>query len=337
MPSTFNPKRRVLYILAETTEGTWAGNSTVFVVDDAVVPPESIKLSPDVEFTDREVESPTGENIASIAARRKMSLSFSSRLIAPPSKGAAGPLSPLFKTFLLETLVASTSASYSYDINSATRLSIGHGMLRENGALELQHGIAGAGVSKCTIKGDGPGKAVMVDWELTGKVPYASAAPVVIDDTTPQTAIIYVDDVKHGFTLNVPTTRTGIFARNISKFELDFDLKGELGVDIGDASTYDWLKSGFITPTLKLDPAMEPSGSFPDLANLCAGLVGASSLGLTNPNGDVWTLTIPNLQPKKLGDSSRDNTATWDFEGSCYRSQDGATATAADAVSMVFA
>ena len=337
MPLTFNNRRRTLYIAAESTEGTFVGKTTLFVIGDAVVPSESIKPEYNVERTERTVDNPTGQEIAAIHSRASGGLSFSTRLIGPATKGTAGPLSNMLKTFLSEVLVASTSATYAYNINSTTRLSIGWGIIREDGTYEMQTAWAGCGASKFTLKADGPGKAIMCDWTFLGKQAYDTNAPVVIDDNSPQTAIVYVDDVTHGFTFRNPSARSGIFARNISKFELDFDLKGELGTDIGDPSTYDWLKAGFIVPKLKLDPALELSGSYPDLANYIAGTTGASGFTVTNAAGDTFTLSLPHVQTSKLSDGSRDHTSTWEFEGECFRSQDGVTAAAADAVSMVFA
>lgn len=337
MPLTFNNRRRTLYIAAETAEGTFVGATTLFVLGDAVVPSESIKPEYNVERTERTIDNPTGQEIAAIHSRASGGLSFNTRLVAPPSKGVAGPLSNLLKTFLSETLVASTSATYAYNIDSTTRLSIGWGVVREDGTYEMQTAWSGAGASKCSLKADGPGKAFMLDWKISGKQAYATNSPVIVDDNSPQTAIIYVDDVKHGFTFRNLSNRSGLFARNISKFELDFDLKGELGTDIGDPSTYDWLKSGFIVPKLKADPALELSGSYPDLANYIAGTTEPSAFTVTNANGDTFTLSLPNVQPSKLSDGSRDHTSTWDFEGECFRSQDGATGAAADAISMVFA
>ena len=337
MPLTFNNRRRTLYFKAEPTEGQFVGTATLFVIGDAIVPSESIKPEFSIERTARTVDNPTGQEIASIHSRASGGLSFSNRLIAPSTKGSAGPLSDLLKTFLSETPVEGTSVTYKYDINSTTRLSIGWGVVREDGAFELQTAWAGASASKYSLKADGPGKAIMQDWTLLGKQAYDSSTPVVIDDNTPNTAIVFVDDVKHGFTFRNVTNRTGLFARNISKFELDFDLKAELGTDIGDPSTYDWAKAGFVVPKIKADPALELNGSYPDLANYINGVTSSSGFTVTNANADTFTLTLAHVQPSKLSDGSRDHTSTWEFEGECFRAQDGTTAAAADAVVMVFA
>ena len=57
MPLTFNNRRRTLYIAAESTEGTFVGKTTLFVIGDAVVPSESIKPEYNVERTERTVDN----------------------------------------------------------------------------------------------------------------------------------------------------------------------------------------------------------------------------------------------------------------------------------------
>lgn len=337
MPLTFNPKRKSFYLMAETLEGTLVTSTTLFVIGNATLPVESLKFTPDVAFEERNPLSPTGQPLVSIANRAAGEFSFNTPFVSAATAGVAGPLSPLLRTFMAEVLVADTSSSYHFTPFSTIRLSAGYGTIREDGTVEVQVALSGCGVSKASLKADGPGKRLMVDWTIKGKQAYATAAPVVIDDSSPQTAIVYVDDLTDGFTFRNATVRSGMFSRNISKFELDFGLTGDLGVDIGDGSTYDWFKYGDCKPIIKLDPAMDTVANAPDLATLISGGHASAGFTVTNSAGRTLTVSIPNLQPTKLSEGSRDQSVTWEVEALCARSSNGVAAATPDAYSLVIA
>lgn len=335
----FHPGRRILYIYAESTEGTYQGSSTVFAVGNATIPVESLKFDPTIDFQDRRPDGPSGQDIQSVAGAQKATISFTSRLVQSNTAGTAGILSNLLKTCMKETIVALTSVTYTWDENSTTRLSVGWGMIRDDGTIEVQHAIAGAGLQKVVIRADDKGKPIMCDWTLLGKIAYESSVVVELDDASPQSAIVYVDDNAKGFTFKGLTARSGLLSRSISKFSLEISNKGDLGTDVGDASCYDWFHNGVCDVTFKADAAKTTVASAPDLANIIAGTQASAVVTVTNAAGAKFTLTLPNLQPKKLTEGNRDggNISTWDIEASAHRTQDGVTALASDAFSLAFA
>ena len=339
MGLTIHPKRRHLYLLVESTAGTWMTSASVFVVANSTVPHESLKFMPTVEFTERDLDGASLQKIAAPSGSQSGAMSFSTRLIAPATKGVAGPLSPLFKALgLSETLVAGTSATYVEDPNSMTTLSVGWGIMREDGSIEVEHGIAGARVRKLDIKATGGGKLFMCDWELYGKIAYESTAPVAIDDATPNNGITYVDDNAAGFKFLGVTARTNLLARDISTFEFSVGRTVELGVDIGDKTGYDYAHIGGTDPTLKIDPTKVSIATASDLANMISGGMSAASLTATAPNGATFTWSTPNLQPISLSDDARGSaTSVWGIQAKCRRSQTGLAVDASNAWQIVFA
>lgn len=338
MPLSFHPGRRTLYVAAESSEGTYIGSSTLFAVGKATLPTESLKFDPVVDFHDRRVDGPSAQSIRSIPGAQKATISFTSRLVGSNSAGGAGVLSDLLKTCMTETISAGTSVEYTWNENSTNRLSLGWGIIRDDGGIELEHAIAGAGLQKVVIHADDKGKPIMCDWTFLGKIAYETSIVVELDDATPNTSIIYVDDFAKGFTFKGLTVRSGILSRSISKFSLEISNKGELGADVSDASCYDWFHNGVCDVTLKADAAKTTAGAAPDIANLVSGAQASAAFTVSNAAGATFTLTLPNLQPKKLSEGSRDggNISTWDIEAEAHRTADGSTAQASDAFKLTF-
>ena len=339
MPQGFHPGRRVLYLSIESTTGTFAGATTVFAIGNATLPAQSLKFAPTVDFTERRTDSNSAQKNRSVPGAQKATITFSSRWITGASKGVPGALSPLLKTAMKETVVATTSTAYTWDENTQTRLSVGWGTIRDDGTIEVQHAIAGAGLQKLVLKADDKGKPVMADWTLIGKVAYESAVVVALDDSTPQAgSIVYVDDYTKGFTFAGLTVRSGLLSRSISKFELDISQKSDLGPDVGDPSGYDWMHAGLCDVTLKADAAKTTVAGAPDLANLIAGATASAAMTITNAAGNTFVLTLPNLQPTKLSEGSRDggNVSTWDIEADAVKTNNGSAAVASDAFTLLF-
>lgn len=338
MGMTIHPKRRHLYLGVESANGTWLGVATVMVVGAATVPHEKLKFSPNVEFHERDLDGNSLQQPKAEPGLASGKASFTTRLIAPASPGTAGPLSPLFKALgLSETLAAGVSATYAENPSAMTTLSVGVGLIREDGTVEVEYGLAGCRVSSLTIKATGGGKIIECDWEVHGKLAYETAILVAADDASPNNGITYVDDSAQGFKFLGITARTGLFARDISNFEFSVGRSVELGIDIGDLSGYDYGHIGKTKPSIKLDPTKVTIATANDLATLRAGSTFAAAMTATAPNGAMFSFSAPNAQIISLSDDARgEATSVWGIQAECRRSL-GSGVDASDAWQIVFA
>lgn len=339
MPITQNAKRRVLYIKTEgATPGTFVGKTALFAIGNAVIPPDSIKFSPDISMFDRKPDGPSLQPLASVAGQAAGKISFSSRLIGPATKGVAGPLSDLFKACAMsEVLVAATSATLKEDPNSQIRLSCGFGSIQEDGLLEVEHALAGCAVSKLEIKAGKVGEPIMCDWELTGKIAYETAAVVAVDDATPNMGITFVNDSTQGFKFLGLTVTSGLLSRSINNFAFTRGLPVELGTNASDLAGYDYCKFGQTDPQVKIDPSKVAVATANDVANFVAGAAASAGFTVTNAAGATFSMAFPNLQPMSLSDDARGPVSTWGITAHCRRSLTGSAADASDAFTMVFA
>lgn len=338
MPITQNAKRRVLYIKTEgATPGTFVGKTTLFAVGNAVIPPDSIKFSPDIAMFDRKPDGPSLQPLKSESGQAAGKISFSSRLIGPASKGVAGPLSDLFKACAMsEVLVGGTSATFKEDPNSQIRLSVGFGSIQEDGLIEIEHALAGCAVSKLEIKAGRVGEPIMCDWEVMGKIAYETGTVVAVDDATPNVGITFVNDNAQGFKFMGLSVTSGLLSRAVNNFTFTRGLPVELGTDSQDASGYDWGKFGQTDPQIKIDPAKVAIATANDVANLVAGATASAGFTVTNAAGATFSMAFPNLQPTDLSDDARGPVSTWGITAHCRRSLTGSTVDASDAFTMVF-
>ena len=337
MALTYNHKRRILYVGTETAAGTYAGSATLFVVGNATLPADSIKFSPNVAFTERDPDGPSLQPIAAVPGQASGKISFNTRFIGTSALGVIGPLDKLLEPVLLASIATGVSVTYKFNPSSVARLSIGYGTINENGTLELEHAIAGAGPSKLTIKADGIGKPVMVDWEFEGKIAYDTGVPVAIDDATPDTGITFVDDATLGYRFLGLTVTSGLLSRTISKFEFDLGIKGSLGNDVADPAGHDYWKLEGCNPVLKIDPSKVSVATANDLANMISGAKASAGFTATSPGGGKFSLAIPALQPTSMSDDSVGPVSTWGISASARRVQDGTTVDSPNAFSITLA
>lgn len=340
MSLSIHAKRRIFYVKTEGgTPGTYVSTVTLFAVGNATVPPENIK-GPNftVDFTERKVDGNSLQPLKAVAGAQIGKVSLTTRLIGPPTKGVAGPLSDMFKSAgLSEVLVATTSATFKEDPSSQTRLSIGVGMIQEDGLLEVEWALSGCAASKLDIKGDGIGKPVMCDWEFTGKPAYATGTLIAVDDATPNVGITFVDDDTQGFKFMKLSVTSGLTARQINNFVFSRGLPVDMDTDIADPSGHGWAKFGQTDPQVKLDPTKVPVATSNDVANLIAGATASAGFTLTNAAGATFAMAFPNLQPVALSDDARGNVSTWGITAHCRKSQTGVAVDASDAFTFIFA
>lgn len=329
----FHAKRKILYIKAETTAGTYVTSTTLFAAANAIIPMGDIKFAPTVDITERSPDSPSLQAIQGVHGTAQGKVTFTTAFY---TSGAAGTvpsgLSDLLKAcFQSETTVAATSATYASDPNSQTRLSIGWGVLKEDGTAEVQHAIAGA-AGTFKMKADKVGNIVMIDWDFTGKIAFESTTPVAVDDATPTTTITYADEVANRLKF-MAVTGTGLFAAglNVGGFEFDRGASVEMETDITDPSGFSYAKFSGDAPTVSVAPVMTPVATKNHLSELVVGGVSSNSLTVGSTAGKRVVLTWPKLETVGLTDEARGVTQTWGVKANARRTSTG---TASDAYSI---
>lgn len=333
---SIHARRRVLYIKKEPTPGTYVSSTTLFAVGNAVIPPESIKYAPERDMVERNLDGNSLQQPKGITGAQKAPISFTSLLIGPASKGVAGPLSDLFlASGESETMVAGTSATFAENPNSQTRLSVGVGMIREDGNLEVEYAIAGAGVDY-TIKGAKIGAPLMVDWKIMGKVAYESGSIVALDDNTPNTGITFVNDDAQGFKFMGLSVVSGLLSRQINNFEFARGASWELGTDTIDLAGYNTAKFVKSAPTVKIDPSKVAVATANDVQSFLQGAQASAGFTVTNAAGAKFSMAFPNLQITSLSDDARGAVSTWGITAACRRSLTGSATDASDAYTKVF-
>lgn len=332
---SYHAKRKILYVKAETTAGTYIGSATLFAATNAIIPMSDIKFAPEVEVVERLLDGPSLQAIQGVHGTAKGKITFSTAFYTSGAAGTApSGLSDLLKAcFMSETVVASTSVTYASDPNSQVRLSIGWGVLKEDGTAEVQHALAGcAGTVK--FKADKVGGLVVADWEFSGKIAFESAAPVAVDDATPQSTITYADEVANRLKF-MAVTGTGLFAAglNVGGFEFDRGATVEMETDIVDLAGFNCAKFGGDAPTVSCAPVMTPIATKNHLSELVVGGVMSNSLTLGSTAGKRIVFTWPKLETVGATDEARGVTQTWGIKANARRTSTGAVS---DAFSIAF-
>lgn len=327
--SIYHAKRNILYIKTETTAGTFVGATALFVAANATLPFSDLKFAPTVEIAARAPEGPSLQQIQGVHGVASGKISFKTRLYTGGALGTVpAVLDDLFKAcFCSSTVVASTSVTYASDPNSQTRLSIGFGVLKEDGTAEIQHAIAGAaGTFKMTA--EKVGAPVMIEWEFTGKIAFETAVVVALDDATPQTTITYADEVTNGVKFQALTSPSGLTARNVGGFEFDRGVDVELVTDTTDLAGYEYAKIAKDNPSVSMAPVWVPIATVNELSNLIAGSVESNAFTLGSTAGKKATFTFGKLERTGLSDDARGVAQTWGVKAEARRTNTGATSDA---------
>lgn len=334
----FHHKRRSLFFIEETTAGTFITDALLYVAGNGTVPSDTLRFTPNIEMVERNPDTISLQPTASVPGAADGKISFTSRVITG-AKGVAGPLDKLFLAAgEKNTIVAATSCTYTQDPSSTVRLSMGVGIVSEDGTAFIEYAISGAIATKKAYKAEKPGAPIMIDWEFTGKIANVSSLFLTADGTGAMPTITYIDDNAKGFRFIGATLTSGLLARSISKLDLDMGISGNLGANIQDVSGYDYGHFGPQNPVLNIDPAKVTGATAEDIKNMLAGGTASAGFTVTNAAGDKFTITIPALQMLSASDDNRDAVSTWGIKAACRRSQTSALPTAADsAVAQVFA
>lgn len=335
MAQALHNKRRILYAMVESTPGTYVTDASLFVAANAqLTQAMNIKFAPTTSRFARQPDGISLQPIASVPGQGSGKVTFTSNLFYGTGAGVA----PSYGLFLKgcackETVVASTSVTYVKDPNSQTTLSMGCGILQEDGTVEIQWAICGAR-GNAVIKAGKIGEPLQADWTFDGK--FATNASVVrpLPVAAAMTTLTFPDEVAKIIKFwQFAGSPTGIFARQINNMTLDLGTGVELITDTVDSAGYAYAIISKDAPTLKVDPAKVPKSLVDDMSNYFAGTMFSSSVQLGSTAGNKLTITLPNCQLSGLGDSARGNVSTWDGSIDLFRT---ATATTSDALTLAF-
>lgn len=332
--SVYHGRRKILYIKAETTAGTYVGNTALFVAANATLPHSDLKFSPTVEIAARSPEGPSLQQIAGVHGVQSGKISFKTRMFTGGTAGTIVPtLDDLFKAcFCSSTVVASTSVTYASDPNSQVRLSIGYGVLKEDGTAEIEHAICGAAGS-FKVTAEKVGAPLMIDWEFTGKLAYDTSTLVAVDDATPQTTITYLDEVTSGLKFMTLSSPSGLTARNVGGFEFDRGVTVELVTDTVDLAGFEYAKIATDNPTVSMAPVWVPIATVNELGLLVSGATESTAFTIGAVAGKKATFTFGKLERTGLSDDARGVAKTWGVKAEARRTNTGAVS---DAFSFAF-
>lgn len=336
MAQALHNKRRILYAKVETTPGTYVGDGTLFVAANAqLLQAKNIKFMPNVSNYARDPDGISLQPIAGVKGQGSGKVTFESVAFTSGAAGTAPAYSALLRAcFLKETISAGVSVTYAKDPNSTVTLSMGVGILQEDGSVEVQWAMAGVR-GNVIHKAGKIGEPIVFDWSFDGKLAVSAGVVLPSTDQAAMTTLTFADEVANVVKFwQFSGTPTGIFARQINNMTLDMGTGVELTTDTVDPSGYGYAILAKDSPTLKLDPSKVPRTIKNDVADHLSGTLFSSTVTLGSVAGKKLSYNLPNCQITGLGDATRGNVSTWDCSIDLVRT---ATGTTSDAVSFVFA
>jgi hypothetical protein len=312
--SVLHKSRRNLFLLKETTPGTWMTTTSVFVAANATTPYRNIKVKAGNKEVERNIDGSTLLSSFSLFYGENVEITFDTD---DYTSGAAGTVvgttvgvgvDLLWQAgfFGPATVVASTSVTRKQNSSALTKISAGVELISEDGTTSFRIGVAGAAVT--SIKEDFVvGAQGVIHWTLKGKVAYESATPVFGLLGTSPVAITTRDTVLG----NLPqfkglTFSVGSVSRMISKCSLDWGISAEEQTDITDATSIQRFILSGLKPTLTIDPETTPRATADDFAKFFAGTSESISFILGTGAGKVIAYTLGAAQRKTatLGERS---------------------------------
>ena len=334
MAQILHNKRRILYAMLETTPGTYVGDTALFIAANAqLLQATDIKFSPTVQSVERAPDGISLQPIAAVKGAGAGKVTFGSRVYSSGAAGTAPSYSALLKgAYFSETVVASTSVTYVKSPNSQSFLSMGVGILQEDGTVEIQWAMSGVR-GNVVFKADKIGSPMLADWTFDGKLAVTGTTVSPSPVKSPMTSLTFADEVANIVKYWQFSSATGIFAQQVSKIDLDAGNAVELTTDTVDPSGYGYAVLTKDAPTLKVDPDKTPKTIYDHVSTMLAGTTFSSAVTLGATAGKRLTITLPNCQLSGLGDAARGVTSTWDGSIDLFRT---ATGTASDAVTLAF-
>jgi hypothetical protein len=220
-----------------------------------------------------------------VIGQKPAAVKFGHRVYTSGTAGTAPSFDPLLKgCFMTSAVVASTSVTYSKSRFTTVALSIGVGVLSEDGTVEYRIAMSGA-------KGTFDWKAGKLLDPLIATYSFDGAYQAVTT-YTPISGITFADEMTYG-TLFGPfaETPTGLFAFQADTFEFNRGVKvsmrtndtasNGLGVAMLDADD----------PQIKLGYRLIPKSTSDELAKWVAGTAFANSVQFGSTTGSIVLLS----------------------------------------------
>lgn len=283
MPMAFVAKHAFIYAKAETTNGTYVSDATLFTAANIVCQAGTVTGGLKPQETKRDPDG-GADPIASVFGQLPFSMKWQNRLFTSGTAGTVPSWDPLAKAcYLTPTIVASTSVTYARDMNQGTTLSVGVEWLSEDGTIAYRQAMSGVR-GNLGIKGKW-GEPLMMDWDFTGAWQNPST-------TTPNSSITFTDETVNGIKLlQIQGTPTGLFTYEIDGFEFDVGAKVEMMTDTVASNGLAYAIWKEFQASLKLGYRLIPKATADELNKFAVGTQFANSMQLGSAAGKIFTFT----------------------------------------------
>ena len=288
--------RRLIYMAAQTDQWTPVATATLFTAANILCQCDSPEFTPTTAMVKRDkVAGPSLQPIAGIPGASTAKVKFSHPFFTAGTSGVAitAPSWALAaKAASHDVVVNDTGATVGYtpadsvsirkNPNNVTYVTVGFGILTQDGTVEVRWAVSGAR-SNMTFKSGKPGEPFVLEHELEGALMYEAVsgtyaiAPNPIDNT-PASAIVFPDSGLTAVRFGLAQSASGIFTRQFSAISLDAGNKLEVTPDVVGPAFAGYAVVVSEAPTLTVDPMIVAPGTANDVSTLAAGTVQASSV-----------------------------------------------------------
>jgi hypothetical protein len=327
--SIFHHKRRRVFSIVEVTPGTPIAAASVFVAANGKVPMYEIKVTPTIQNMDRNPDGLTFDSVDSVRWGESYTLTFQTDAYCGTGAGVAPSYGLLFKSCgMIETIVASTSVTYTPDSDACPTVTLGVELVNDAGTASRRI-ILGGCLGSFVLATDAIGKPGRISWTFVGK---AIATPDV--DGTPVATVVYDDAVAKLPQLRSTTITDGGVSVQANAISFDRGLTTEWETDLSDATGYLKRIVASSAPKLTLDPAKMTAASQATLQQLFQGTTGAVAVTIGSAVANRLKINLARAQKESLSDDNRGVTSTW---GATFRAnRSSVTGNGDDAFTIVF-
>ena len=326
--AVFHKQRRNLFLIKETTPGTYQTTVSTFVAANAKLPVTNLKVKIQNKEIERYIDRNSLDSIQSIFYGEEAEISFDSYIYGSGTAGtvigtADNGFDLLMKcAFHTGTVNAATSVVYTLNASSLVRMSAGVEFISEDGTTSYRWAIKGAAVTSMKVDLQ-VGAHGVIHWVLKGPIAYESSVPVAGIAGTPVSSIVRDTMIARTPQFKGLAFTVGGVARLISKLSIDYGLATEYETDISDPTTYQRVILGARKPTITIDPETTPKATVDDFGEFFAGTSPSStSVVLGTTAGQIFTWLMPKLQRSKADFGERGVITTTETTFRCNSSTD---------------
>jgi len=330
MALIFHAKRAIVYAAVEVTPGTAIADATLFAAANVLVQAHDVSMETKPELAARKPMGPSQQSIADVAGQVPAGLKFAHRTFGSGTAGTAPAYGLLLKAcWMSETVVASTSVTYSSSPVSTVSLTVGIGVLSEDGTTELRYVMSGVR-GTWSMKADKILAPMFLSYDLTGAFQLSGGAT-----TTPVGTLTYPTETATGIRFGIfAGTPTGLFAYQCDSFELDRGIKAIMATDTVNANGLLYAMLEDEDPVLKIGYRAVAKSVADEMNKYAIGTEFANSLQLGTTAGSILTVAT-NAHAQYKGYSQKAIGAAWGYEAqvNIHRTE---TSSASDGMSLQF-